>query len=256
MLPRCRPPAPKKAWWSVGDRSEPSTPGEPVDWATVPAVDPWAGEDTPIDPFPAVPDLPETQLPPTRVESPPPAPPAASAPPPQSKTGRAVPPPPSRPALPPQPPALSRKERKAMDRRAAEQRAAGRQAMNRQPVQARPALPEPPPWVPREVRRPLPPQPRKRRRWGRRLALFSLAGLLCCCGGPVAWFQFPAARQYPVSAEPAEVLRRPDPARRPRQHPDGRPPRGGAARVECPDRRGLRRRLHATGAANGSPSSA
>jgi hypothetical protein len=30
--------------------------------------------------------------------------------------------------------------------------------------------------------------------------LLGLIGVVCCCGGPVAWFHFPAARQYPVSA--------------------------------------------------------
>ncbi|MFD0517710.1 hypothetical protein [Paractinoplanes durhamensis] len=45
------------------------------------------------------------------------------------------------------------------------------------------------------------PPPRRKRRWGRRLALLTVLGVLCCCGGPFAYFQFPAARQYPVSAD-------------------------------------------------------
>jgi hypothetical protein len=80
--------------------------------------------------------------------------------------------------------------------------------VNRHPVQPRPpagpggpALPAPPAWTPRPVQRPLPAPPRRRRRWGRRLALLSLFGVFCCCGLPFAYFQFPAARQYPVSAE-------------------------------------------------------
>jgi hypothetical protein len=54
--------------------------------------------------------------------------------------------------------------------------------------------------VQRPPQRPLPPPPRRRRRWGRRLALTSLLGVLCCCGLPFAYLQFPAARQYPVTA--------------------------------------------------------
>jgi hypothetical protein len=46
----------------------------------------------------------------------------------------------------------------------------------------------------------MPPPPRRKRRWGRRLALFTVLGVLCCCGLPFAYFQFPAARQYPVTA--------------------------------------------------------
>jgi hypothetical protein len=184
------PRPPRQRWWATSRRLPPP-PAEPVDWATMPAVDPWADQDTPVDPFPAVPDPPVTQLPPTRLESPAPTPPAPPAVPPAM-------PPPVPPAVPPamppaaRPPKLSRRQRRAMNRPP---------APARPPVQSRPALPEPPPWVPREVRRPLPPAPRRRRRWGRRFALLSLFGLLCCCGGPVAWFQFPAARQYPVRAD-------------------------------------------------------
>lgn len=61
---------------------------------------------------------------------------------------------------------------------------------NRIPVAPRPA---PPP-------RPMPPAPpRRRRRWPRNLALFTLLSAVCCCGIP-AWFAYPAAGQYPVSA--------------------------------------------------------
>ncbi|GIF00250.1 hypothetical protein [Paractinoplanes rishiriensis] len=187
----------KQAWWS---RRRPAP--EHTDWATIPAVDPWEGEDTPVDPFPAVPQMPETHLPPTRLEQPPPT--------------RLEPPPAAKP------PKISKKERKARERAARElESARARMAdqrqtpVNRLAVQPRPAqprpgqprpgqprsgLPAPPPWVSREPQRPLPPAPRKRRRWGRRFALLSLFGLVCCCGGPIAWFQFPAARQHPVSA--------------------------------------------------------
>jgi hypothetical protein len=60
-------------------------------------------------------------------------------------------------------------------------------------------LPPPPPWAQRPPQRPLPP-PRRRRR-GRRFGLFALLGLLCCCGGPLAYATVPAARQYPVNAD-------------------------------------------------------
>jgi hypothetical protein len=47
---------------------------------------------------------------------------------------------------------------------------------------------------------PRPAPPRRRRRWPRRLALFTLASFLCCCGVP-GYFAWPAAQQYPVSAD-------------------------------------------------------
>jgi hypothetical protein len=41
--------------------------------------------------------------------------------------------------------------------------------------------------------------PRRRRRWPRRLALFTLLSAVCCCGVPI-YYAWPAARQYPVTA--------------------------------------------------------
>jgi hypothetical protein len=116
-----------------------------------------------------------------------------------------------------EPAKVSKRERKAREHAArelaaAQERLARRRqeagrAATRPPVQARPPvdagkgpLPAAPPWAPSPVRRPLPPPPRRRRRWGRRLALLSVLGLTCCCGLPFAWFQFPAVRQYPVTA--------------------------------------------------------
>jgi hypothetical protein len=140
---------------------------------------------------------------------------------PRSAAAPHVPPPPARPAQaqpaqaqpaqtrpgtqPPLPPAPKsarqlRRERKAQSR------------ANRQPVAARPPagptaggpaggpLPAPPPWAPRQAARPLPPPPRRKRRWGRRLALVSLLGVACCCGAPFGWYRMSAARQYPVTA--------------------------------------------------------
>jgi hypothetical protein len=47
--------------------------------------------------------------------------------------------------------------------------------------------------------RPQPPPRRRKRRWPRNLFLFTLFSVVCCCGVP-AYFAYPAARQYPVSA--------------------------------------------------------
>jgi hypothetical protein len=230
------PPTPKKPRWS---RLRPAP--EEDDRTAIPAVDPWAGEDTPVDGFVPVDGVP---LPPTRIDPPAPLPltridpppvapapvapaPAPYTPPPAPKPPAALPPP--APAAPPPvvpvplptPPKLSRRERKARERAAAEARRAAAQALaaaqarqpvNRLPVQTRPApafarpvasrppVPPPPPWAaPRPPQRPLPP-PRRKRRWGRRLFLLTVLGVVCCCGGPFAYYQFPAARQYPVTA--------------------------------------------------------
>ncbi len=215
------PPGPKKSRFSRRpvhpERSDEPAPPEPArsvepkptnaapvsaapadHWANTPAVDPWAGQDTPWEPFtlveppaptelptPAEPLIPaempptrvEAAVPPTRIEAPPP--PAAPAP-----------APPAAAPAPVQPRKRSRRERKAQ-----------RQPVNRLPVQTRPPTPPaPPPSAPQAVRRPLPPPPRRKRRWGRRLALLSLLGVVCCCGLPFAYLQFPAARQHPVRA--------------------------------------------------------
>ncbi|WP_433376290.1 hypothetical protein ACQPZX_07560 [Actinoplanes sp. CA-142083] len=233
------PPAPKKSWW-------PRRRLEPEDERTeIPAVDPWAGQDTPIDPIPIVldPTAVEPPLPPTRVEPPAPAPqppapqplaphppasppfapqppasppfaartnnaqaanpPRANAAPSPAAPSPAAPPPTAPPPtapppvapLPSGPPKLSRRERKQRERAAKM-----RPPVNRLPVQTRPpSPPAPPPWAtPRPPQRPLPPPRRKRRRG--RLFVFALFGVLCCCGLPFAYFQFPAARQYPVTA--------------------------------------------------------
>ncbi|GAA0548401.1 hypothetical protein GCM10010172_32790 [Paractinoplanes ferrugineus] len=264
------PPTPKKPRWT---RRQP----EPEDErAAIPAVDPWAGHDTPWDPFPAVDavpledlpravdtlrDVPEipgidrtkpdpfVPLPATRIEPPPAAAAAPGAPRPPG-----TPPPTAPPAQrPTAPDKLSRRERKAREQagraaqaaaaravatqaaatqaaaaqaaaaqaaaaQAAARAAAARNgrppAVNRLPVRDRlpardrqpardrpgtPALPPAPPWAARPPQRPMPP-PRRKRRWGRRLAVLTVLGVLCCCGGPFAYLQFPAARQYPVSA--------------------------------------------------------
>jgi hypothetical protein len=63
-------------------------------------------------------------------------------------------------------------------------------------------MPPQPAWRPSpgpQAQRPLPPLPR-RRRWPRRLALFTLFSVACCCGVPAAYAAWPPARQYPVTA--------------------------------------------------------
>jgi hypothetical protein len=186
------PPSPKRSRWTR--RLPADEDGDPADRETIPPVDPWAGQDTPWDPMPLPP--PPEPLPPTRIELPPApaaAPPARPMPPParpMPPPARPMPPParpmpaPARPTppparpMPPPPPKHSRWQKRPAPQ------------ANRIPVAPRPA---PPP-------RPLPPPPpRRRRRWPRRLALFTLLSAVCCCGIP-AYFGWPAASQYPVSA--------------------------------------------------------
>ncbi|GID33272.1 hypothetical protein [Paractinoplanes brasiliensis] len=234
------PPEPKRPWWR---RNQPPPADDQHEhWATTPAVDPWADQDTPWDPIAlpledvgaanpaAAPPLPPTRIEapaPTRVETPaatpaptraepPPAaparaePPASPPPPPVSKPiSRPPQPPPGPPYQPPtrKPPKLTRKQRKEQKRL----KNNPQPTANRLPIQTRPPappagpmvrgrpLPAPPPWAPRPAARPMPP-PRRKRRWGRRLALLSLLGVVCCCGIPFAWTQSPAAGQYPVTA--------------------------------------------------------
>ena len=82
-------------------------------------------------------------------------------------------------------------------------RTARRQAANRLPVQPRPTGRHRPgpragrPGPPRPGPRRAP--PRRKRRWPRRLFLFTLFSVVCCCGVP-AYLAWPAAQQYPVSA--------------------------------------------------------
>ena len=178
------PPGPKKSRWRRDEREpEPEpTAVDPHDWAAMPAVDPWADQDTPWDAFPLAPIDPPAPMPPTRID-PPAAPPPVAAPP-------ALP-----SAKPPKTPKTPKKSRTAPA-----------PPPNRLPVPTRPTVsgrpvPAPPPWAarPQQPPRPLPP-PRKKRRWGRRIALLTLLGIVCCCGAPALYLSFPAARQYPVSA--------------------------------------------------------
>ncbi|XVU26916.1 hypothetical protein ACQPZJ_07685 [Actinoplanes sp. CA-054009] len=202
------PPEPRKRWWQR--EAEPED-----DRLATPAVDPWADYDTPLDPFPAVT---ETPMPPTRVE--PPQPPTFTSRPP-------IPAPPApvtgqRPVTgPPLPPPLKPAKQRRRDRKAAKRPPVvprpptgssigapplggpplGRPPLGRPPLGGPPAggpLPAPPPWAPRPAARPLPP-PRRKRRWGRRLALSGLLSVACCCGVPFGAYRLSSA-QYPVTA--------------------------------------------------------
>jgi hypothetical protein len=97
------PPAPRRSLGALR-RTPPAPPdrgmsSEVTDWAATPAVDPWAGHDTPWDPMPMVPQelpptRPEEPLPPTRLD-PQAAPPQAAPPqaaPPQAAPPQAAPP--------------------------------------------------------------------------------------------------------------------------------------------------------------------
>jgi hypothetical protein len=193
------PPAgPKRPWWSrrrpaAGPPDRGGAAAAETDWAATPAVDPWAGQDTPWDPMQMIPPA---ELPPTRME--PPLPPTRLEPPPV-----AAPPVPPPVAAPPAPPAPRRGWRA--------KKPAPTAPVNRVPVAARPPAPPTPPvsrpapppsWRPPTAgpRRPPPPPPRRRRHWGRRFALFTLFGVACCCGLPVTYFAWAPARQYPVRA--------------------------------------------------------
>jgi hypothetical protein len=90
------PPAPKKRWWPRRPpRPEPveHTAVDPDDWASIPAVDPWAGMDTDWDPLTEVPLPPTTVEPPrTAVDPPQPPPPPSAAPAPAPAPAPARPP--------------------------------------------------------------------------------------------------------------------------------------------------------------------
>lgn len=207
------------------DRRDP-TAVDPYDWASMPPVDPWADQDTPWDPYPLGEEPPAPPLPPTRLDrpaptriegskagTPSPAAPPLAAPPLAAPAPTGPPPAPAPASAPapapaaqrPAPPAPPRRSRWGRKPKQAAQPQPAPQPVNRV---ARPPtaldqskrLPPPPPWIQQQPRNPLPPPRRRKRRWGRRFGLFSLFGLLCCCGLPLAYFNFPAARQYPVNA--------------------------------------------------------
>jgi hypothetical protein len=239
------PPSPKRAWWSRRETpaapaprpaSEPDpTTVDPQDWSAMPAVDPWADQDTPWDLVAPVPE--PTPLPPTRVDAPstaapaPPRPPA-TAPTPATPPAAALPPAVLPPAvLPPAalPPAAPAPRRRGWGGRGG--RKQDPVPVNRVPVAPRPPATRPPairppaqgrplppaPSARRAPARPLPPPPRRRRRWPRNLAVVTLLSAVCCCGIP-AYFAWPAARQYPVTAilpdSVADLNRRDDSASR------------------------------------------
>ncbi|MEU7905131.1 hypothetical protein [Actinoplanes sp. NPDC049118] len=239
------PHVPKRPWWSRRRAEDQPPPGADPwagrdDWSATPAVDPWADQDTPWQaelPFPEA--MPPTRIdgpmPPTRVGSP--LPPTRLEPPlPPTRTERPAPPasapaPPaaSLPAAPApaagSPPAAPARRRWGRNRAKPTPAApANRLAVQPRPPAApapqyraaqpsarpAPARPAPPPWQPPPKGRPPagppgPHPPRRKRRWPRRLFLFTLVSLVCCCGVP-GYLAWPAANQYPVTADlPASI---------------------------------------------------
>ncbi|MFG1609408.1 hypothetical protein [Actinoplanes sp. NPDC049265] len=167
------PPQPKKSLWP---RRKPPAEDDD-DWGKTPAVDPWAGQDTPWDPLRLpVPEPEPVSMPPTRLDAPVEAPP-----PPPTRVETPAPPPP-----PPPPPPAARKAEKPR--------------ANRLPVQPRPGY-VPPKYAQQAVKpqpKGLPPAPKKRHPI-RKLGTFALLSLVFCCGVP-ALFLLPAFGQYPVNA--------------------------------------------------------
>jgi hypothetical protein len=195
------------------------------DWGATPAVDPWADQDTP---WSLLPPAPPVTMPPTRIDAPAMPPTRIDAP-----ASPPVPPAPAAPAPNPAPKRAGwgrRKQDRKQDRKQeqARQEQVKQGPANRLPVQPRPYTPPPPPWQPTTTRPPAPPRPgpprqgppatrpptrpptgmpppRRRRRWPRNLLIFTLLTGVFCCGVP-AYFTWPAARQYPVTADlPAQV---------------------------------------------------
>jgi hypothetical protein len=175
-------PKPRKSRWDDDDD----------DWAATPAVDPWAGQDTPWDLIPPPPPMPPTLTapavppPPKTLIEPPPAPK------PQAHPAAAPPPAPPPQPVPPLVPVPAQRPKTVPQSWAAARPPAGPPTAppSRRDVSRRLQKPAPPP---------VPIKSRRKRRWPANLALFSLLSLVCCCGIP-AYYAWPAARQYPVSA--------------------------------------------------------
>lgn len=192
------------------------------EWELTPPVDPWAEQDTPWSPMAPPPGV---MMPPTRIDAPamPPTlrdapvapapevkrvpgqtrPPAYAPPPPPWKPAGAAPPaapvaPPGPPPLPPRPSKASTKAPTKTQLKKPGSTATRPPAgfADRPPTGRPPAGPD---------GRPLPgpagSRPRRRQRRMRGLLLLVLIG-----GGAIAYFAWPPARQYPVSASlPGQV---------------------------------------------------
>ncbi len=210
------PPQPKRSRWARPARRKDAPPVAPEPAAPEhtpehpPAVDPWAGQDVlwPADGYP--PTTPEhygahpttvdhpADLPPTALDRPADLPrTAVERPAGAPRTAVERPLPSGAAAGGPPAPGVPRRKAGRRERRAAAKALAAARA--RQAEAQRQAAPRP--LVTRPGGGPAgpPPRPRRRRRWGRRLGVLGLVGALCCCGVP-AWFGWPVAQQYPVSA--------------------------------------------------------
>ncbi|BCY06189.1 hypothetical protein [Actinoplanes sp. L3-i22] len=224
--------APRKSLWGrLVDRVSGEPEPDPEDyWATMPAVDPWAGQDTPVwttehlAPAGAPPtrvDAPAEHLPPTRFDNP------AAPGPPRAQTGQPAPAKvdfpakvaalldqlgakaaqvaearnakapagapaavPPKPFAPPQPAAGPPAPPRGWFRKP---KASASPAPQRVPVQPRPKEATRPPWTP--------PRPRRKRRRLRRLLLVIAVLVAAWFGAPYAYDQWPVLGQFPVTAQ-------------------------------------------------------
>ncbi|GGN28244.1 hypothetical protein GCM10010109_46360 [Actinoplanes campanulatus] len=204
---------PRRSRWSrMIDRLTGGEADPEDDRTAVPAVDPWADQDTPVWPDAYATPAAPVDLPVTRLDAPVPEPTRAAAPQPAVPPPGTYPPPAAGAGLPP---LLSPKVRAWGRRTATKSQEAARSAAaksqeaagkapekirawgrkvaapdripNRIPVQPRPPA-TPPPWAARPL-----PRPRRRRRL-RRLVLLVIIGLA------LGYWLVPGVRQYPVTA--------------------------------------------------------
>ncbi|GIF07513.1 hypothetical protein [Actinoplanes siamensis] len=230
---------PRKSLWErlVGKvGGEPPEPHPDDYWATVPAVDPWAGQDTPVwtteQLIPAAPaTMPPTLVdnpvatPPTRVDTPAgtrtaaPADPAAdpgkvelpakiralvdalsakAAEVEKTRAAKARAAGAAPTAVPPKPPATPAPKKEGWFRRAAATPKAG-PAPGRVPVPPRPQDLNRPPF-------PRPPRPRRPRRRLRRLLLVITVLAAMWFGAPLAYDRWPTLAQFPVTASLPERI--------------------------------------------------
>jgi hypothetical protein len=205
------PVAPRKSRWERLVERVSGEPPEPENWATMPAVDPWAGQDTPVWTTEHLPPMSPVEMPPTRLQAP--VPPMEQEPVEQEPTEREQkvrallnaiaakakesPPvrgtpavvPPQSPAPPPKAGGWFRKPKPAQP---------PHPAPSRIPVQPRPPDSARPTPRPPDFARPA---PRRRRRRLRRLMLIIAVLVALWFSAPFAYEQWPALAQFPAAAQ-------------------------------------------------------